>query len=213
MFITEQRFDRYGRRDPAENLMVPFQHYSFNSFVFAIDPNTNLSIPIKIFGIRDTLGDFVIRSRDAAATSELTYDSGNGLITTQVESRVLRVEITQSAIAKAFAISLFLVNWMLTAGSVYATALVAFRMLDANNVVAALPFSAPFSIPILRSLYVNSPPSGTSVGQCPIVSVALFHILTNCLRGGWVFRADGDRRVVFSDHVRSPRESWIIVII
>ena len=159
----EHTFDKY--ENPTENLMIPFQRYSFNAFVFAIDPTTNHSFHIVTFGVFDTVGDFVIRSHDVADTSEFTYDSGNGLVTTEVESRVLRVEITRSAIAKAFAIWLVLVNWTLTVGSVYITALVASRMLEANSVIAALPFSAPLAIPTVRSLYVDSPPLGTSIGQ------------------------------------------------
>ena len=118
-----------------------------------------------MFSVLDVLGDFVIHSHDAPDTSEFTYDSGNGLVTTEVESRVLRVEITQSAIAKAIAVCLFLVNWMLTVGSVYITALVVSGMLDAKSVVAALPFSAPLTIPMVRSLYIDSPPFGISIGQ------------------------------------------------
>jgi len=165
MFIAEHRFDKYGKRNPTENLMVPFQRYSFNAFVVAIDPGTNLSVHIDMFGILDTLGDFVIQSQDVVATSELTYDSGNGLVTTEVQSRLLRAEITQSRIAKTFAICLFLANWMVTVGSVYITALVASRMLDANSMLAALPFSAPLTIPAVRFLYTNSPLLGTSMGQ------------------------------------------------
>ena len=123
-----------------------------------------------MFGVHDTVGDFVVRSHDTAATSELTYDSGIGQVTTEVESRVLRGEIKQSAVAKSFAICLVLVNWMLTVGSVYVTALVTSGMLDANSVVAALPFSAPLTIPVVRSLYTNSPPLGTSVGRSCIPS-------------------------------------------
>jgi len=105
--------------------------------------------------------------------SEFTYDSGNGLVTTEVESRVLQGEITRSTIAKAFAIYLFLVNWTLTVGSVYITALVASRMLEANSVIAAFPFSAPLTIPTVRSLYIDSPPLGTSVGQSCVLSFLL----------------------------------------
>jgi len=68
-------------------------------------------------------------------------------------------------IAKTFAICLFLVNWVLTVGSVYVTALVASKMLEVNSVVAALPFSASLTIPTVRSLYVDSPPFGASIGQ------------------------------------------------
>ena len=93
----------------------------------------------------------------------------------EVESHVLQAEITQSAIAKAFVACLFLVNWTLTVGSVYVMALVVSGMLDANCMVAALPFSAPLTIPMVRSLYINSPPLGTSIGWSHVPLFPPFH--------------------------------------
>lgn len=162
--ITEHKFDKRGKRDPTKDLMVPFQHYSFNAIAFAIDPTTNHSVHIVTFDVLDTLGDFVIHSRDAADTDNFTYDSGSGLVTMEVESRLLQAEIKLSAIAKAFVIWLCLANWALSVGSVYITALVAFRRLETNSVVAVLPFSALLAIPAVRSLYMNSPPFGTPIG-------------------------------------------------
>lgn len=173
-FITKHRFDERGKWDPTEDLMVLFQHYSFNTFAFAIDPATNDSVHVVTFGVLDILGDFVIRSRDAADTIEFTYDPGSGSVTTEVESRLLLVEITRSAISKAFAISMFLANWAVTVASVYVTVLVAFGMVDANSVVAALPFSALLAIPTIRSLYVNSPPLRISIGQSRVPSFLSF---------------------------------------
>ena len=164
-FVTEHRFDKHGKWDPTKDLLVLFQHYSFNAFAFAVDPTTNHSVPIVMFGVLDILGDFLIRSHDAGDTSGFTYDSGNGSVSTEVEVRLLWVEITQSAIAKAFAICMFLANWTLTVGSVYITALVALRQLEANSMVAALPFSALLTVPVIHSLYVNAPPSEISIGK------------------------------------------------
>ena len=163
-FTVEHRFNKHGGEDSTENPVDIFQHYNFNAFLLAIDPAMNHSVHIAMFGILGTLGDFDIRSRDAADTSEFIYDSGKGPVTTEVESRVLQVEITRSAISKAFAVCLFIANWVLTVGSVYITALVASRMLEANSIVATFPFSAPLTIPTVRSLYINSPPLGTCVG-------------------------------------------------
>ena len=145
--------------------MTPFQHYSFNAIAFAIDPTTNHSVHIVTFDVLDTLGNFVIRSHDMAETNNLTYGSGDGSVTTEVESRMLRAEITLSTISKAFAIWLFLANWALVIGSVYATALVTFGRLEASNMVAALPFSSLLTIPTVRSLCIVSPPFGTPIGQ------------------------------------------------
>ena len=163
-FTTEHQFDNCGKWDPTQDLVVPFKRYGFHAFAFAIDPTTNNSVRIATFGIVDTLSDFVIRSYDVADMTKLTHESEDGLVTTEVESRVIRVEIERSTIAKAFVICLFLGNWAVTVSSVYTTALVVFGKLEANSMIAALPFSALLAIPTIRSLYIGSPPLGSSVG-------------------------------------------------
>ena len=173
-FITEHRFDKYGERELTEDLMVPFKRYDFHAFTFAVDPTTNNSVHIAVFGVFDTLADFVIHSRDAAGTSKFTYNSGDGLVTREVESRGLRAEIERSAIAKVFAVCLFLVNWALTIGSVYTTALVASGKLEVNSMVTGLPFSALLAIPTVRSLCSGSPPLGVFIGKSHTSSLPPF---------------------------------------
>lgn len=202
-FVMEHRFDKHGEWDLTRDLMVPFQRYSFNTFAFAIDPTTNQSVHIVTFGVLDILGDLIIRSCDAGDTKKFTYDSGDGPVTTEVESRLLRVEIAQSAVAKAYAICMFLVNWALTVGSVYIAALVTFGMLEPNSVVAALPFSALLAIPTIRSLYIDSPPLRIPIGKRAASFFTPFHGLTCCPRRGSVLRADCDRRVMLPGVVES----------
>lgn len=43
-----------------------------------------------MFGIFNSVDDFVIRSPDAVNVDTITYGSEDGLMTTEVESRVLR---------------------------------------------------------------------------------------------------------------------------
>ena len=174
-FITEHQFDKYGERDPTEDLMIPFEHYDFHAFAFAIDPTTNSSAHIAVFGVFSTLADFVIRSHDAADTNKFTYDSGDGPVNMEVESRVLRAEIKRSAIAKALAVCLFLVNWALTIGSVYTTALVASGKLEVTSMVTGLPFSALLAIPTVRSLCSGSPPLGVFIGKSHTSPLPPFH--------------------------------------
>jgi len=161
----DHQFDKHGKWDPTQDLMVLFERYGFHASAFAIDPLTNRSVQLAMFGIADALSDYIIRSYDVAGTTKFTYESGNGLVTTEVESRVLRAEIERSAIAKAFVICLFLGNWVVTVSSVYITALVVVGKLEANSMIAALPFSALVAIPTIRSLYTSSPPLGFSVGK------------------------------------------------
>ena len=187
--------------------MVPFERYTFHAFAFAIDPTTNSSVHIAMFSVLDTLADFVIRSHDATDVSKFTYDSGDGLVTTEVESRVLRAEIERSAIAKAFAVCLFLINWALTIGSVYATALVASGRLEVTSMVTGLPFSALLAIPTVRSLCSGLPPLGVYIGKFYIITSAIpFRGLIHSSRCSSVFRADRDHRVVFAGCVENPHE-------
>ena len=164
-FTVDHQFDRHGEWDPTQDLMIPFEHHSFRASAFAIDPLTNNSVKIAMFGIADTVGDYIVRSYDTADRTEFTYESEDGLVTTEVESRVLLAEIERSAIAKVFVICLFLGNWAATVSSVYTTALVVVGRLKANSMIAALPFSALVVIPTIRSLYTTSPPLGFSVGK------------------------------------------------
>lgn len=214
-FIVKHRFDKYDKWDPTGDLMVSFQHYNFDAFAFVVDPTTNQSVHIAKFGVLDVIGDFVIHSQDTADTNKFIYDSGNGLVTAEVESRLLQVKIARSAIAKAFAICLFLANWALAVGSVYITALVVSRKLEPNNMVAALPFSALLTIPTIRSLYINSPLLGISIGQLrmPSLSAIRFHDLTYSPRCGGIFRANRNRRVMFVRLAGSPDELSAFIIV
>jgi len=164
-FTMDHQFNKRGEWDSTQDLMVPFEHYGFHTSALAIDPLTNNSVQIATFCILDTLGDFFIRSYDATDTTKFTHESKDGLVATEVESRALRVEIERSTIAKVFMICLFLGNWAATVSSVYTTALVVVGKLEANSMIAALPFSALVVIPTIRSLYTTSPPLGFSVGK------------------------------------------------
>ena len=161
-FTQIHRFDRGDERDPTENLMVRFGFgfgFSDNTYVFAMDPTTNHSF--SMCSASSTVSDFVVRPHDIADTSGFTYNTGYRL----------PAEFKQTTVAKAFAICLCLTNWTLTVGSVYITALVVSRMLDANIMVAAVPFSALLIVPVVRSLYIDPTPSaGTSIGQSCIPS-------------------------------------------
>jgi hypothetical protein len=204
-FTTDHQFGKYGNWDPTQGLMVPFEHYDFHAFAFAIDPLTNNSVQIATFGIADTLGDYVIHSYDVEDMMKFTYESGGGLVTTEVESHVLRAEIERSAIAKAFMICLFLGNWAATVSSVYITVLVVFEKLEANSMIAAFPLSALLAIPTIRSLFISPSPLGPPVGKhacviLPTCSAVLIH----STRYSCVLRADCDHRAMFSGLIKGP---------
>ena len=144
--------------------MIPFDRYSLRVFAAAIDPATNRSVHIAQFVVASPLGSFVILSHDVDA-SELIYIPGNGPFTPYHGSRMLNAEIRRSAIAQTFMISLALINWLLTIGSVYITVLVMSGKMEADHPVAALPFSMMLTIPAVRAIYAEPPPLSTSLGN------------------------------------------------
>lgn len=172
-FVMEHRIHKYGQWDPSKQLKVLFDHFVFRAFVFAIDPTTNHSLRISMFAVTGTLGDFVLHSHDIASINTFVPDPGNGSIATEIESRVLEVNIKRSAITKVLAICLSLFNWSSAVASVYITALVTHGKLEADSLLVTLPFSTTITIPTIRSFYTNSPPFGTSIG---VYTFHLFHL-------------------------------------
>ena len=146
--------------------MIPFDRYALRAFAIAIDPATNNSVYIARFVVASPLGNFVVLSHDIAA-SEVAGVSYNG-VTPHTGSRVLNVEIRRSTIVQIFTLSLALVNWMLTIGTVYVTTLIASGKMEANDAAAALPISMLLTIPGIRALYAESPNLTASLGTLPI---------------------------------------------
>ena len=162
-FQTYHRFGAGTKRGYPEQLIIPFDRYALRAFAAAIDPATNNTVHIAQFAVASSLGSFVIFSHDVDA-NELPYLSDNGRVTPHIGSRVLNAEIKRSTIAQTFILSLALINWLLTIGTVYVTTLVASGKMEANDVVAALPISMMLAIPEIRDLYTESPGLCTSLG-------------------------------------------------
>lgn len=173
-FTTNHTIGKYTDLDLTKPPKAHFDHYFFYAFALAIDPTTNHSVPIATFTVVDIPGDFTVYSHGTAVTTDFTYDSGDGLVTTEVESRVLQVKIKRSVIAKAFAGSLFLINWLLTVSLVYITLRVACKKMEVGIAVAASPLGFLSTIPTIRSLYASSIPLGSSAGKSCVLELPLF---------------------------------------
>jgi hypothetical protein len=143
--------------------MIPFDRYTLRAFAAAIDPTTNRSVYIARFTVARPLGTFIILSHDVDA-SELAPIFKNSHATSYPGSRVLNAEIKRSTIARTFTLALALINWLLTIGSIYITALVASGKMEPNNAVAALPFSMMLTIPAVRAIYAEPSPLSMSLG-------------------------------------------------
>jgi len=143
-----------------QQLVAPFDTYVLNAFVFVIDPTTNRSVPIIKFATADPLNNFVTHSTDSPTTSKFTYDAGEGPVTIDVESRALELDIRRSVLSRAFTMWMWIINWALTAGTMYITLVVFASTQRMTDAVLALPVTVILTLPAIRGLYVGEPPFG-----------------------------------------------------
>ena len=153
-----------GRHLFDQQLTAPFDDHVLNAFVFVIDKVTNESVHITRFTTADPLNNFVTFSRDTETVNDFTYETGNGTVTIQVESRALEVRVHRSILAQAFTMCMLLVNWALTIGSLYITLVMLVRRERMSDAVLALPITVVLTIPAIRSLFISSPPFGMLLG-------------------------------------------------
>lgn len=175
-----------------QQLTAPFDDYILNAFVFAIDKATNESVHITRFATADPLNNFVTFSRDTETTNEFTYETGNGTVTIQAESRALEVRIHRSILAQAFTMCMLLVNWALTVGSLYITLVMLVKRERMSEAVLALPITVVLTIPAIRSLFIGSPPFGILLGKLRNCSLNCLPLVDRRvpLRYCWLFLAD-----------------------
>ena len=144
--------------------MTPLDNYDFTAFVFVVEKATNKSIPITTFAVGDAEpGDYSTTSETTQSINSFTYDADNGTITVEVESYTTLVNVKHSTRARALTFSMFGINWALTLCSLAITMIVANKK-EVKDGIALLPITVILSIPVIRSLYIGSPPFGILFG-------------------------------------------------
>lgn len=188
-----------------QQLAAPFDDYVLNAFVFVIDKATNQSMHIIRFAAADPLSNFVTFSRDTETTNRFVYDPGNGTVMVDVESRALTLAISRSILAQAFTMCMLLVNWALTVGTLYMTLVVLVRKEKMNDAVLALPITMVLTIPVIRALFIGTPPFGILLDVAGFfLQIILVALCTLALLFA-VARPPGSRQFVSEDSKRPYR--------
>ena len=176
-------FDTDHKVETGDRWCMPFDHYYFTSFLFAVEKATNKSVPIVIFAVGDAgpgaFSDFTTFSETVPSRSNFTYEAGDGPITVEVGSNTTFVTIKHSTRARVLTVSMFAINWVLTLCSVVIALTVVIRE-EMRDGVAFLPVTIILSIPAIRSLYVGSPPFGIYLGMYHNCDVSLPRIDPAC---------------------------------
>ena len=144
----------------------PHDECDFLMTIFAIDAATNNSVPIIDFSLNGSGGgDFSVVYLNQTVGARFIYDAGGGPTVEWVQSYVVEVAIVHSLGARAITYSMFTINWILTLCSIITTSLVFSRRGEVKDGVTLLPITVILTIPIIRALYVGSPPYGIHLGE------------------------------------------------
>jgi hypothetical protein len=125
--------------------------------VLAVDHDTNETLTIERVGLVDFSNNFFPTFKDSASQS-----SFNGA---SVPSRVIHLILRRAALAKAFALVIFGVNWGLTAMVLYLSLAGIQRGSDLSEGDLFFPATIILTVPSLRALMVGNPPFGTFLGH------------------------------------------------
>jgi len=109
--------------------------------------------------------DFTTASVEVETKNNFTYNTKDGPVTVEVESRTVLATTRRSNNARALTFSMFAINWILVLGSVAIALMVFARRGEVKDGVAFLPITVILSIPTIRVLYVGSPPFGIFIGM------------------------------------------------
>ena len=136
----------------------PFDTYFLDSSVIALNSDTNESLPVLAYYPVDVTNNFSPYVQE----DSMTRTNINGTI---AQSHFMRIEFRRTAFTMFFVMSLFTVNWALTAVVLYIT-LCANEGMEVGESILLLPLSVIVTIPALRALWVGAPSFGTFV-TCP----------------------------------------------
>ncbi|KAI0633341.1 hypothetical protein C8Q77DRAFT_782089 [Trametes polyzona] len=157
----------------------PFDTYVLDTYVQAIDPATNASVPILFARVVDATDNLVPKLKANTDIRTLKPVVGNATAAFGVQYTFHRTVLSQ-----LFVTILFIVNWLLTAVVVF-IAVSAYDGLPLAEGVLILPVSVILTIPALRALWVDAPAFGLLLDSCGtflqmvIVSLASIYLVVN----------------------------------
>ncbi|THG99209.1 hypothetical protein EW026_g3087 [Hermanssonia centrifuga] len=155
-FTTTHLLVLYAWKGLDQQYGYPFDGYQLDTTFTAIDHETNQSLPILVLRAIDATDNFFPTLRYDSAT-EAEDENGATILT-----RTMEFALARTGFAKTYVLSLFIVNWALTA-------VVAFITVSAGvgrpvqDSILVLPLSVIITIPALRALWDGAPAFGWDI--------------------------------------------------
>ncbi len=134
-----------------QQYFYPFDRYRAVTNFFAINSNNNTSLPISHLVFTDFANNF-----DPKTVEHPSRTVFNGSF---VDSFTSVLSLERTANAQLYTVMLFLLNWALTGMTVYITMLIQIGEALGEGIVV-LPLTILLILPMIRGMFVESPPFG-----------------------------------------------------
>ncbi|KAH8104622.1 hypothetical protein BXZ70DRAFT_599275 [Cristinia sonorae] len=146
------QFDSDHVLDVHEARLYPFDTYRLTSTIRVVDLETNLSVPLIRAPTLTQTSSFLIKSNDVASFTNVSKDD------MQAPSRDLELEVRRPGEARAFALLLFGVSWMMAHATI-AYLVLAWKVDTTERILQYLAFVAVtlLVIPQLRNAMPDAP--------------------------------------------------------
>lgn len=155
-FQATHTFDFNGYADYYDQQYAyPFELYRLVTVFVVLDHATNQSLPILSISAVDQVKNLVATSADWSTSSPNPTNAADA----RVPSRSLCLYLKRPTFLKAFVVTLFCINWFLTAAVVYVTVTTLWGK-EVSESVVLLPVSVILTIPGTRALWVGAPAFG-----------------------------------------------------
>ena len=182
-FTTTHTLVLYAWRGLDQQYGFPFDGYQLETTFLAFDDTTNASVPILGLRIISSTDNFTPLLRydeptvtfNASVVSADAYDAGS--TAGRLLGRTMEIGLQRSGFAKTYVMTLWVVNWGLTAVVAFITvSAVAGR--EVGESILLLPISVILTIPALRALWDGAP----AFGECPsfIMTCGKTDLLQGC---------------------------------
>ncbi|KAI0779794.1 hypothetical protein C8Q74DRAFT_1367625 [Fomes fomentarius] len=157
----------------------PFDTYILDTFIQALTPDGNVSVPILFLRTADATNNFQPSLNKDEDVRTLSID-GSPI----TRAHAVQYAFHRPALSQLFVMVLFTLNWLLTAVVAY-IAVSAYEGVPMSEGVLILPLSVILTIPALRALWVDAPAFGLLLDSCGtflqmvIVSLASLYLVVN----------------------------------
>ncbi|CAL1704824.1 unnamed protein product [Somion occarium] len=159
-FESTGRLVLYAWKGLDQEFAYPFDGYQMETTFIARDSDTGQTLPILGARIVSSTNNMNFFLRYDRATVQYNTTSGE-----TSSSRTMELALGRNGFTKAFVVTLFIVNWALTAVCAYIT-ISATVGDNLSESIVVLPLSVILTIPALRALWIDAPAFGLLLDAC-----------------------------------------------